>query len=128
MGDKCNRNNFFKEGDRSSTKTHHHMASHHSKSSWSMGWSEPEPAAAAKPKAQPPAQVQSQAQAPEKTVAPVKEQAAAPMTDATNMPGRGTSANRFATGSNQNCGNVITDRPTTRIHAPPGGRSNIFFG
>ena len=40
----------------------------------------------------------------------------------------GVSSNRFATGSNQNCGNVITDRSTTRIHAPPGGRSTITFG
>ena len=41
---------------------------------------------------------------------------------------RGTSSNRFATGSNQNAGNVITDRSSTRIHAPPGGRSSITFG
>lgn len=40
----------------------------------------------------------------------------------------GISSNRFATGSNQNCGNFITDRPTTRVHAPPGGRSQITFG
>lgn len=38
------------------------------------------------------------------------------------------SANRYANGSNQNCGNVITDRSTTRIHAPPGGWSQISFG
>ena len=36
----------------------------------------------------------------------------------------GTSSNAFATGSNQNCGNVITDRSSTRIHQPPGGRSS----
>ena len=41
-----------------------------------------------------------------------------------------TSSNHFANGSNQNCGNVITDRSTTRLHAPPGGRTsiNIFGG
>ena len=41
---------------------------------------------------------------------------------------RHVSSNKFATGSNQNCGNFITDRPTTRVHAPPGGRSQITFG
>jgi len=38
------------------------------------------------------------------------------------------SANAFASNSNQNSGNVLTDRPTTRVHAPPGGRSSILFG
>ena len=35
------------------------------------------------------------------------------------------SSNAFANGANQNCGNVITDRSTTRLHAPPGGKSSI---
>ena len=39
-----------------------------------------------------------------------------------------TSSNAFASGANQNSGNVLTDRPTTRTHAPPGGRSSISFG
>ena len=34
------------------------------------------------------------------------------------------SANAFASGTNQNCGNFITDRPTSRVLAPPGGRSS----
>jgi len=38
------------------------------------------------------------------------------------------SSNRFATGSNQNCGNVITDRSSTRLHAPPGGHSSFVLG
>lgn len=37
----------------------------------------------------------------------------------------GVSSNAFANGANQNCGNVITDRSTTRLHAPPGGKSSI---
>jgi len=41
---------------------------------------------------------------------------------------RRTSSNAYASGSNQNAGNVITDRPSTRVHAPPGGRSQIHFG
>lgn len=35
------------------------------------------------------------------------------------------SSNAFANGSRQNCGNVITDRSTTRLHAPPGGKSSV---
>ncbi len=38
------------------------------------------------------------------------------------------SSNQFASGSSQNTGNVITDRSTTRIHAPPGGASSFRLG
>lgn len=38
------------------------------------------------------------------------------------------SANRFAQGSDQNCGNVLTEKPTSRVLAPPGGRSSFSFG
>mmetsp|Transcript_15349 Transcript_15349/g.22648 ORF Transcript_15349/g.22648 Transcript_15349/m.22648 type:complete len:140 (+) Transcript_15349:119-538(+) len=38
------------------------------------------------------------------------------------------SSNRFANGSNMNSGNVMTDRSSTRVVAPPGGASQIFFG
>ena len=37
-------------------------------------------------------------------------------------------SNAFANGSNQNCGNVITDRSTTRLHAPPGGQTSFSLG
>jgi len=37
-------------------------------------------------------------------------------------------SNAYANGGNQNCGNVLTDRPTTRLHAPPGGASQITLG
>mmetsp|Transcript_26683 Transcript_26683/g.83538 ORF Transcript_26683/g.83538 Transcript_26683/m.83538 type:complete len:141 (-) Transcript_26683:1896-2318(-) len=37
------------------------------------------------------------------------------------------SSNVFASGDNQNCGNSITDRSTTRVRAPPGGHSSISF-
>jgi SPIRAL1-like protein len=40
----------------------------------------------------------------------------------------GVSMNKFANGASQNTGNVMTDRSSTRIHAPPGGRSQITFG
>lgn len=38
------------------------------------------------------------------------------------------SSNAFACGANQNCGNGITDRRTTRVIRPPGGVSQISFG
>ena len=38
------------------------------------------------------------------------------------------SSNAYANGASQNTGNFITDRSSTRIHAPPGGRSSITFG
>ena len=41
---------------------------------------------------------------------------------------RNGSSSAYANGANQNCGNFITDRSTTRLHAPPGGRSSISFG
>jgi len=42
--------------------------------------------------------------------------------------GRKASSNNFASGSNQNQGNVITDRPTTKLHQAPGGKSSIDLG
>mmetsp|Transcript_2168 Transcript_2168/g.5089 ORF Transcript_2168/g.5089 Transcript_2168/m.5089 type:complete len:112 (-) Transcript_2168:266-601(-) len=40
---------------------------------------------------------------------------------------KGVSSNSYASGSSQNTGNVITDRPTSRVTQPPGGRSSISF-
>jgi len=37
------------------------------------------------------------------------------------------SSNKFANGSNMNSGNFTTDKPTTRVVAPPGGKSQICF-
>ena len=34
-------------------------------------------------------------------------------------------SNAYANGANQNTGNVLTERSTTRLHAPPGGASSI---
>jgi len=38
------------------------------------------------------------------------------------------SSNAYANGGNQNCGNGITDRRTTRVLQAPGGNSQICFG
>jgi len=37
----------------------------------------------------------------------------------------GTTSNNFASGANPNSGNVLTERPTTRVHAAPGGESSL---
>jgi len=38
------------------------------------------------------------------------------------------SANAFASGASQNSGNVLTERPTTRVHHAPGGNSTLVLG
>lgn len=38
------------------------------------------------------------------------------------------SSNAYACGNNQNCGNFVTSTPTTRVSAPPGGRSSFSLG
>jgi hypothetical protein len=50
------------------------------------------------------------------------------LSDAGFCPEPGVSANRFACGSNQNQGNWITDRSSTRLHQAPGGNSSIDLG
>merc|ERR1719444_729599 len=47
------------------------------------------------------------------------------LTDLAASPDVGVSSNRFACGTNQNQGNCITDRSTTRLHQAPGGTSSI---
>eukprot|EP00929_Paragymnodinium_shiwhaense_P092495 TRINITY_DN5241_c0_g1_i1.p1 TRINITY_DN5241_c0_g1~~TRINITY_DN5241_c0_g1_i1.p1 ORF type:complete len:311 (+),score=76.30 TRINITY_DN5241_c0_g1_i1:76-1008(+) len=37
------------------------------------------------------------------------------------------SSNNYASGGNQNCGNVLTDRRTSRVLKPPGGGSSLSF-
>ncbi|CAM9581168.1 unnamed protein product [Discosporangium mesarthrocarpum] len=43
-------------------------------------------------------------------------------------PASAVSANAYASGTNQNSGNFMTGRPTTRVRAPPGGASTLTFG
>ena len=45
----------------------------------------------------------------------------------TSAGSRGVSSNAYANGSSQNTGNVLTDRPTSRVTQPPGGKSSISF-
>jgi hypothetical protein len=50
------------------------------------------------------------------------------LNDIAASPEPGVSSNRFASGNNQNAGNWITERPTTRLHQAPGGNSSISLG
>jgi hypothetical protein len=38
------------------------------------------------------------------------------------------SSNAYASGGNQNCGNVLTDKPTSRVLKPPGGGGSLKIG
>lgn len=38
------------------------------------------------------------------------------------------SSNKYASGANQNSGNFLTDRSSTRLHSAPGGQSSICLG
>eukprot|EP00466_Bigelowiella_natans_P015783 jgi/Bigna1/67726/fgenesh1_pg.4_\ len=38
------------------------------------------------------------------------------------------SSNQYASNSRQNSGNFITNRPSTKVHAPPGGGSSLSLG
>lgn len=44
------------------------------------------------------------------------------------QPRSRASSNAYACGSQQNSGNVLTDTPTTRVNAPPGGASSLCLG
>jgi hypothetical protein len=68
---------------------------------------------------------------PAKTMRTMNPAAAASrlnLEDKSFTPTPGVSSNRFASGSNQNAGNVLTDRPTTRLHQAPGGNSTLSLG
>jgi len=90
---------------------------------------EPAPAAPAAAAWEPPAAVPVKENAyGYPAAAPAAPAAAAPAYDAPYGRGSGLSSNSYAQGSNQNAGNVLTDRRITKVLAPPGGRSQITFG
>eukprot|EP01060_Flectonema_neradi_P031173 TRINITY_DN4660_c0_g1_i1.p1 TRINITY_DN4660_c0_g1~~TRINITY_DN4660_c0_g1_i1.p1 ORF type:complete len:124 (+),score=27.10 TRINITY_DN4660_c0_g1_i1:67-438(+) len=119
-GDACNRNQYL--GNRSSTRVH---AAPGGNSSFSLGWSEPEQAVQ-----RPAAPVQVPVQAPAVEEAKENFQPAPLNVPAEQVKATGAikqSSNAWASNQSQNCGNVLSERPTTRIHAPPGGKSSICF-
>ena len=104
----CNENQaaFLKEGRTTSRVTQNPGG----KSSISLGWDSPKGA-----------------EEPKKT----KEEtgtAAASKPKASPVANKGVSSNLYANGNSQNTGNVLTDRPSSRVTQPPGGKSQITFG
>ncbi|OIT21573.1 PREDICTED: protein SPIRAL1-like 1 [Nicotiana attenuata] len=75
------------------------------------------------PKSTNPQAVQSEAQPINKEPSP-KPVAAAPPADATKQIPAGIQSIRA---DGQNTGNFITDRPSTKIHAAPGGGSSLGY-
>ncbi|OAY56928.1 protein SPIRAL1-like 3 [Manihot esculenta] len=53
---------------------------------------------------------------------------ASPPIDKQNTAGtQGNLTNNYARADGQNCGNFITDRPSTKVHAAPGGGSSLGY-
>ncbi|XP_062197127.1 protein SPIRAL1-like 3 [Phragmites australis] len=40
---------------------------------------------------------------------------------------RGSQTNNYFRAQGQNCGNFLTDRPSTKVHAAPGGGSSLSY-
>ncbi|OEL17597.1 hypothetical protein BAE44_0021384 [Dichanthelium oligosanthes] len=88
-----------------------------------FGGGDEAPAARAKPV---PAAAEQRAAQP----APAAAVAAAP--DGETLKGipagvRGSQTNNYFRAQGQNCGNFLTDRPSTKVHAAPGGGSSLDY-
>ena len=60
----------------------------------------------------------------------IPEKAAAPSTDAPKqIPAgiQGSQKNNYYRADGQNTGNFLTDRPSTKVHAAPGGGSSLGY-
>ncbi|KAF5201379.1 Spiral1-like [Thalictrum thalictroides] len=62
------------------------------------------------------------------TVAP-KKSASPPVDNSKQIPAgiQGSQANNYFRADGQNTGNFITDRPSTKVHAAPGGGSSLGY-
>ncbi|CAN6373158.1 unnamed protein product [Urochloa humidicola] len=73
------------------------------------------------------------AAAAEQRAPPAQPAAAAASTDSeTKLKGvpagvRGSQTNNYFRAQGQNCGNFLTDRPSTKVHAAPGGGSSLDY-
>lgn len=108
----CNDNqNYFVEGGKTTSRV---LQQPGGASSISLGWEEPK-------KITPPQK---------KEVNEIKEQRQNTNQKPTSEKATNerVSSNSFASGSNMNSGNVITDRPTSRVLNPPGGKSSFTLG
>ncbi|XP_042455897.1 protein SPIRAL1-like 3 [Zingiber officinale] len=64
-----------------------------------------------------------------KSAEPVQQSAPATQVDNKQIPAgiQGNLANNYQRSDGQNCGNFITDRPSTKVQAAPGGGSSLGF-
>eukprot|EP00252_Welwitschia_mirabilis_P015424 TRINITY_DN33902_c0_g1_i1.p2 TRINITY_DN33902_c0_g1~~TRINITY_DN33902_c0_g1_i1.p2 ORF type:complete len:117 (-),score=23.14 TRINITY_DN33902_c0_g1_i1:40-390(-) len=83
--------------------------------------SQPAPRASEKAAQDPPANVIETTSKP-----PVQTKSQEPTQ---NVPAgvSGSNANNYFRAEGQNCGNFITDRPSTKVHAAPGGGSSLDY-
>ncbi|KAF9624548.1 hypothetical protein IFM89_011722 [Coptis chinensis] len=58
-----------------------------------------------------------------------KKSASPPVDNAKQIPAgiQGSQANNYFRADGQNTGNFITDRPSTKVHAAPGGGSSLGY-
>ncbi|XP_039777775.1 protein SPIRAL1-like 2 isoform X2 [Panicum virgatum] len=73
-----------------------------------------------------------EAPAAEQRAATAQPTAAAVGTDNEKLKGipagvRGSQTNNYFRAQGQNCGNFLTDRPSTKVHAAPGGGSSLDY-
>ncbi|XP_077222673.1 protein SPIRAL1-like 3 [Tasmannia lanceolata] len=56
-------------------------------------------------------------------------EASPPVDNSKQIPAgiHGNPANNYFRAEGQNCGNFITDRPSTKVHAAPGGGSSLDY-
>jgi len=108
-GDACNRAQMF--GEKPSSRV---LAQPGGNSSFSLGWGQPEPTQ------------QRAAPVAKENTAPAQPTNVPPPQQPVKVTGA-TSSNAWASNSSQNSGNMISDRPTSRVLAPPGGKSSITF-
>jgi len=89
---------------------------------------QPPPQQAAPQYQQPPQYQQQQVLQYRQQQVPQYQQQQAPQYEPVFGQNMAKGSNAYASGSNQNVGNYLTDRPTSRVLAPPGGASSFKLG
>ena len=119
--------NVFMDGKRTTSRVTNEPGG---KSSVQLGWDSPKRNNLSSPAAKEPKSKQKTQKEKENVMQIVGSASATTKPTTTNYSdksSRGVSSNAYAIGSRQNTGNVITDRPTSRVTQPPGGKSSISF-
>ncbi|RDX60171.1 Protein SPIRAL1-like 1, partial [Mucuna pruriens] len=75
----------------------------------------------------PPVEKQIPAPVEKQTPAPVEKHIASPIDKQIPAGIPGSLKNNYHRADGQNCGNFLTDRPSTKVHAAPGGGSSLDY-